>query len=403
MDNNKENKTITMSLTTFIVITIIFVIIVAGVTGLYISGLLKKDKIVENKEKEALVKNESEEENIILDKVLETESISLKYPSDWEVEQSEAYAEPIILKAPGNDDEEKAKLYITVVENTGNRTAKEILESTTKPDYGVPTNTVAEGVKKINGIDGYYKTQSMSYDDGTSGKVTVVICIKDIYVYQLSFGGNNEEYEKYYPIFEKMLETVQFIENQDNTNLGENHEDIAKNNFISLSIDTANKKIVDEDIESYSISNNIFSSGIVNLSVRDGKVYLVNEMSNDKWIEYEIVEKESDIKVNHKYEAEIKGFAKKVVDVEMSCYGHTINEVFFVFLMEDGTLEYTSIENVIRNLTTEGKVDGVEDIQRIYNCSTEFKGGGGSSSIIALDSNNNMYDIGYILYKNNLL
>lgn len=216
---SNEKKVIKISLGTFIAIAASLVIV--GFVGINLyANSLGKPNIISGIQ--ALVKDEPEEENIILDKVLETDSIKLKYPSNWEVVKSEAYAEPIILKAPGDNDEEKAKLYITVVENTGNRTAKEILEDVTNPDYGVPTDTVVEGVKNISGTDGYYKTQSMSYDDGSEWESTTIISIKAGYLYNIMFSANNEEYEKYYSTFEKILETVEFNEPTYIEEIGEN-------------------------------------------------------------------------------------------------------------------------------------------------------------------------------------
>lgn len=75
--------------------------------------------------------------------------------------------------------------------------------------------------------------------------------------------------------------------------------------------------------------------------------------------------------------------------------------MYFVFLMEDGTLEYSSAKNMLTTLTTEGKVENVSNIQRIHECEVGFQNDdeGGINTIIALDYENNMYDIGYILYK----
>ena len=67
--------------------------------------------------------------------------------------------------------------------------------------------------------------------------------------------------------------------------------------------------------------------------------------------------------------------------------------------MEDGTLTYTTIQNLIKNSTVEGKVNNVLNIQRIYNCSVGYRDGGGFSSVVAIDNEDNLYDIGYILFS----
>lgn len=168
-----------------------------------------------------------------------------------------------------------------------------------------------------------------------------------------------------------------------------------KNSYKTLSIDTATKKIVDDDVGTYYIqAGEIFG---ISLSVSEGKAYVSSTATN--WVEYGIVSNEKDVKLPIGRSIEITGFDKKIIDAKISCYGQSIGEVFTVFLMEDGTLEYASIQSIVKNLTTEGNVENVSNIQRIYACDTMWKDGGGQSSIIAIDIENNMYDIGYLLNR----
>ena len=187
------------------------------------------------------------------------------------------------------------------------------------------------------------------------------------------------------------------IENEIKQNIEEKDERIT---YKTLSIDTAKKKEVNSGISGYNIvKRDVFG---LYLSIREGKVYFTSEFEKEKWVEYEVAKDKNDVKVSKNFETEITGFDKKIIDAQISCNGHRISDCYIVFLMEDGTLEYSSIKNVVTNLTTEGRVNIVSNIQRIYNCNVRWTDGGGKSSVIALDHENNMYDIGYILYDKNI-
>lgn len=168
-------------------------------------------------------------------------------------------------------------------------------------------------------------------------------------------------------------------------------EAIDTNQYTTLSVFTANKKITDPNTEDFYICRDFF--GIYITISKTGKVEFSTEYDNSQFVDYGIVEKESDVKIKKNFASEITGFDKKVIDVEMGCYGQTLEAVYVVFLMEDGTLEYATIENLVKNSAVEGKVENVNNIQRMQRCSTW------GYAVMALDSNNNLYDIGYILNK----
>ncbi len=187
---------------------------------------------------------------------------------------------------------------------------------------------------------------------------------------------------------------VSYFENEEEADKQIEENAISKQIFTPLSMYTATKKVVDDNREGYYISKENYD---VNLSIREGKVYFTSFLNNELYSILGI--NENDIKVSEKRAAEVTGFTKKVVDAEICCW-QTIETMYFVFLMEDGTLEYSSIKNMVTNLTTEGKVENVSNIQRIHECAVGLKNDMGSiNTIIALDYENNMYDIGYILFK----
>lgn len=191
----------------------------------------------------------------------------------------------------------------------------------------------------------------------------------------------------------------EIIEKEGEQNIIEKDKDVKELIYKTLSLDTATRRDVDNGIARYNIKKNNFG---LHLSIREGKVYFTSELDKKQWVEYEVATSEADVKVAGNFEVEIIGFNKRIVDAEISCNGQMISDCYVVFLMEDGTLEYSSIKNIVTNLTTEGKVNNVSNIQRIYNCSVGYADGGGKSSIIALDHENNMYDVGYILYDKSI-
>lgn len=168
-------------------------------------------------------------------------------------------------------------------------------------------------------------------------------------------------------------------------------EAIDTNQYTALSVYTANKKITDPNTENFFLYRDFF--GIDITIFKNGKVEFSTEYDNSQFVKYEIVEKESDVKIKKHFASEITGFDKKVIDVEIGCYGQTLPFVYVVFLMEDGTLEYATIENLVKNSAVEGRVENVNNIQRLQRCATW------GTAVMALDSNNNLYDIGYILHK----
>ena len=102
---------------------------------------------------------------------------------------------------------------------------------------------------------------------------------------------------------------------------------------------------------------------------------------------------EKDIKVEPHKGIEVTGFSKKVIDVEMGCIGQDITSAIFVFLMEDGTVEYSDVKNMITKVNTQGKIEGLKDIIRIQNVDVWAPEDSGHVSMIAIDKDNVCYDI----------
>ena len=102
---------------------------------------------------------------------------------------------------------------------------------------------------------------------------------------------------------------------------------------------------------------------------------------------------EKDLKVEPHKGIEVTGFSKKVADVEIGCMGQDVTLATFIFLMEDGTVEYSDVKNMLTNVRTQGKIDGLKDIVRVQNVDVWAPEDGGHVSMIAIDTDNVCYDI----------
>ena len=175
------------------------------------------------------------------------------------------------------------------------------------------------------------------------------------------------------------------------------------NKYIPLSIYTANKKIVGKNFNIYDSFNE--ETDVVSIHVINGKVWFTSRWDKSTWTEFLGIP-ENNIKASKNYSVEVTGFSKKVIDVEISHY-QTIETYLFVFLMEDGTVEYSGIKNMLTNLTSEGEVPNVSKIHSINTISTTHKDQanmsiylGSASTVLALDHQNNSYDIRAIINGN---
>ena len=135
--------------------------------------------------------------------------------------------------------------------------------------------------------------------------------------------------------------------------------------------------------------------GYYSISTRNNKItftFSKDEKELKQLTDYFKIE-EKDIKVEPHKLIEVTGFSKKVVDVEIGCMGQDTTLAVFIFLMEDGTVEYSDVKNMLMNASTQGKIDGLKDIVRIQNVDVWAPDDGGHLSILAINKDNVAYDI----------
>ncbi len=104
----------------------------------------------------------------------------------------------------------------------------------------------------------------------------------------------------------------------------------------------------------------------------------------------------------------ITGFNKNIKDVFIGIMGQDATGTTLFYLMSDGTVEYTSMFNsqlVVNyanngdHFETQGIVNGVSDVIKLYNVSASAELTSGWATTIAAKADGSFYDLGNIISK----
>lgn len=102
----------------------------------------------------------------------------------------------------------------------------------------------------------------------------------------------------------------------------------------------------------------------------------------------------------------VDNFSKKVVNVYIYGMGHSTGNEYILYLMEDGTVEYTKVLDSLKSNSFKslGKIDGVSNITEVVSGNATYiepgqDGGPGWRSIYGITSTGDYYDLGAILNK----
>ena len=129
-----------------------------------------------------------------------------------------------------------------------------------------------------------------------------------------------------------------------------------------------------------------------------GKVYItMTKDQQDQLEEFGIIQSSYAVGLELGEKNEIKGINGKVVDFKFGRFGDSTKDSALIFLLEDGTVEYTEFNNLVGNCTTEGKIKDLKNIIKLQNVVRVYEDDEDKDSIVAIDSQNNVYDIGEIL------
>ncbi|MBR3249271.1 MAG: hypothetical protein IKF83_01060 [Clostridia bacterium] len=187
---------------------------------------------------------------------------------------------------------------------------------------------------------------------------------------------------------DKLNNASNVVSNTEESNTDTNNSNDEKFIVPSLSTGTVKNAISNwkYDLE---ISDNLcmisLNSGIPyiswNTKIKDEKI---NSTLNDlsKWYNVTLTDESQ----------KISGFNKKVVDVHIGGIGQDISGQVYIFQMEDGTIEYSTIENMIKNVSTQGKIGQLKNIVKIQDAVVDDDLSG-FYTVVAIDKDNNCYDL----------
>ena len=103
------------------------------------------------------------------------------------------------------------------------------------------------------------------------------------------------------------------------------------------------------------------------------------------------------------FEYNINNFDKEIADVIIGSFGQDVYYSNIVYLMADGTVEYTPIRiaREKNDFRSYGKIDGVEDIVKIKTAYLKPKNSpvGGGTSIIAQKKDGTFYNLGNLMQQ----
>lgn len=181
------------------------------------------------------------------------------------------------------------------------------------------------------------------------------------------------------------------IEDEDEQSKIENSEKIIPSIF------TATEKNKTQGME-YSFDNIVDGNlPVISIKIKDGNAYISIENTNNPSLENVATAMDIDKNNIHAKVGEyskITGFSKKVINAQIGTIGQDISGSLIVFLMEDGSVEYSTLSNILSNVNTQGKVEGLNNIVSLHNCGVnDIDEGGGYASIVALDSENYFYNL----------
>ena len=129
-----------------------------------------------------------------------------------------------------------------------------------------------------------------------------------------------------------------------------------------------------------------------------GKVYItMTKEQQDQLEDYGIIAGPNLVGLKLGEKNEIEGVSGKIVDMKFGRFGDSTKDSALIFLLEDGTVEYTEFYNLIGNCTSEGKIKDLKNIVKLQNVVRVYEEDEDRDSIVAIDSQNNVYDIGEIL------
>lgn len=191
---------------------------------------------------------------------------------------------------------------------------------------------------------------------------------------------------------EKIIAKNSEIENTETNNTVKANETIENNSMeiaklVIPSLFTSNAKRIDTSVN-YSLNISDDSKSFL-INIENGVPMITTSLKAEQFKEYGL--DIGKIKINGTKQ-KINGFNKKVVDACTISDEHQFMGITFVFLMEDGTIEYSKLQNMLDKVSTQGAIKELKDIIRLQKVELS-NSGWADSSAIAIDKENNYYDV----------
>jgi len=188
------------------------------------------------------------------------------------------------------------------------------------------------------------------------------------------------------------------IDNTISSNEAENENDesndvVTNEKFIVPSLTTGTMKNATDNNAIYSFIKR--HSQYYSISIENGIPYIQWNTLDDEdpnGIFLKNLAKEWNVTLNNQSQ-KITGFGKQVVDVHIGGIGQDFTSEVIIFQMEDGTIEYSTIKNMMKNVTTQGKIESLNNIVKLQDVDVHWEEGGGQVTIVAIDKDNNCYDL----------
>ena len=133
----------------------------------------------------------------------------------------------------------------------------------------------------------------------------------------------------------------------------------------------------------------------IEFKIADGKAYINLDSENETL--KSVYEGDNELKsIENK---QIMGFSNEPVAVFYAEFGQDIVGEQFLFLMKDGSVEHMSLVNILKTqeYVSEGKIQKLSNIEKFDILNVYDTEGGGYVTTIAIDENDNYYDINELL------
>lgn len=182
---------------------------------------------------------------------------------------------------------------------------------------------------------------------------------------------------------------IMYMSNNDLKNNNKKEEKDSK--YVSLKIEDDN--CINTNENNYYLSDYDYSAGI---SI---------ELENSRTVNLTISDLDSWGLTNYNSNAQsftINNFSEDIIDIRIVSIFPAVDGFVVVFLMEDGSVEYMPVYKVFENngARSYGKLEGVEDIVKLYNVSAIPKNSptGATTTLLAQKADGTFYDLEPIIY-----